>query len=360
MRHLVALLGRGEAPADGIADYCSFLGEALVRRGVEYKQIRVPWAEEGWLPSLRRLWRESNAWRDKWVLLQYTALAWSRRGFPLGAVVALSIAYRQGARCGVVFHEVSATRGSRVIDRLRFAFQRWVIRRLYNRSEKVIVTAPVESIHWLPGGGRNAVFVPIGANVPNGLDGKGTSVNPKGAKRTVVVYCLSNPPNLERELSDISHVMRFAARNGAKPRLVFLGRGTAEARGEIERAFEQAPAEVSNLGVQKAMEVVRILADADVMLCVRGELFPGRGSAIAGIACGLPIVAYGDAVRSFPLSEAGVRLVPYGDREALGAALAQVLDDSRLREELHVRSCRAQEKYFSWNVIAEGIDQALS
>jgi glycosyltransferase involved in cell wall biosynthesis len=360
MRHLVALLGRGDEPVDGVADYCSFLGEALERRGVEVKFVRVPWARDGWWRALRQLRRESSAWRGKWVLLQYTALGWSRRGFPLGAVAALLIARRQGARCGVVFHDVYGGHGPRWIDRVRFAFQQWVVRKLYDGAEKVIVTAPVETIRWLPGGGQKATFVPIGANIHVELRGEIDQVDHKGAWKTVVVFCLSNPPNLAREVSDISHAMRRAATNGAKPRIVFLGRGTAEAQREIEQAFEQVPVEVSNLGVQGAAEVARTLAGADAMLCVRGELFPGRGSAIAGIACGLPVVGYGDAVRSFPLSEAGVCLVPYGNREALGAALAQVLEDAELSERLRATSYQAREKYFSWNAIAEKIDQALN
>ena len=47
---------------------------------------------------------------------------------------------------------------------------------------------------------------------------------------------------------------------------------------------------------------------SDVMLCVRGEMNPTRGSAIAGIVCGLPIVGDGTSEKAFPISEAGVRL----------------------------------------------------
>jgi hypothetical protein len=54
------------------------------------------------------------------------------------------------------------------------------------------------------------------------------------------------------------------------------------------------------------------------MLCVRGKLFPRRGSALAGIACGLPIIAYAGATEGTPLAEAGIELVPYRDCEVLG------------------------------------------
>ena len=91
------------------------------------------------------------------------------------------------------------------------------------------------------------------------------------------------------------------------------------------------------------------------MLCVRGRLHPRRGSAIAGISCGLPIVGYAGAAERTPLAEAGVELVPYGDREALGRALARVLADVNLRKSLQEKSLRAQRKYFSWDVIAAAV-----
>src|SRR5207248_11051842 len=79
----IGLLGRRESPTDGVEDYCSFLGAALRRESVGLRSVRVNWAEEGWPGALRRLWGESAGWTGNWVLLQFTTLAYSRRGFPL-------------------------------------------------------------------------------------------------------------------------------------------------------------------------------------------------------------------------------------------------------------------------------------
>jgi glycosyltransferase involved in cell wall biosynthesis len=355
----IALLGRRDEAADGVEDYCTFLGEALERRGVQLLKQRVDWSGRGWPQALWQLWHASADRRGEWFLLQYTALGWSRRGFPFGAVAAIKILRRRGARCAVVFHESFGIGGPRWIDRVREACQNWVVHTLHRVAEKVVVTKPVEAISWLERGDKKATFVPIGANIPARVRRENSSTAFNEKRKTVAVFCLSDPPNQLRELDDISHALRMAAMNGAKPRVVFLGRGTAEARGEIERAFAQAPVEVTNLGHCSAEEVARALGEADVMLCVRGELLPSRGSAIAGIACGLPIVGYGNIASSFPLSEAGVQLVPYGNREALGAALAQVVSDTGLCERLRAKSCAAQEKYFSWDLIAGKIVQAL-
>ena len=96
------------------------------------------------------------------------------------------------------------------------------------------------------------------------------------------------------------------------------------------------------------------------MLCVRGKLYPRRGSAIAGIACGLPIVGYAGKAEGTPLAEAGVILVPYRDRKALGMALARVLGDADLRRELQEKSLRVRGKYFSWDVIAGAYVSSMS
>jgi glycosyltransferase involved in cell wall biosynthesis len=348
----VALLGRRDTPVDGVEDYCKYLGKALARRGVSLRTARIGWADRGWVNALFRLRRDCAEWRGKWVLLQYTALGWSRRGFPIGALVTLGILKRRGARCAVVFHEPFGFCGPRWIDRIRGACQNWIVRALYRRADRSIFTAPLHTIHWLPKGSAKATFIPIGANIPEPGVHPPAAGDRNGAGKTVAVFCLSDPPNLQNELDDISQAVRAAATDGANLRVVFLGRGTAEAKNDIESAFARIPVKVSNLGLQDAGEISRILAESDVMLCVRGLLYPRRGSALAGIACGLPIIGYAGAAEGTPLEEAGIELVPYRDSEAMGRALARVLGDANLRRSLLERSRRAYTKYFSWDFIA--------
>jgi glycosyltransferase involved in cell wall biosynthesis len=347
-----ALLGRRDTPVDGVEDYCTYLGRALARRGVSLKVERVEWSDRGWLDALFRLRCNCAEWRGKWVLLQYTALSWSRRGFPMGALVTLAILRRRGARCAVVFHEPFGLSGPRWIDRIRGACQNWIVRALYLRADRSIFTAPLPTIAWLPKDSPNATFIPIGANIPEPAAHRTAAPDSNGAGKTVAIFCLSDPPNLQNELDDISRAVQAAATEGSNLRVIFIGRGTAEARNDIESAFAQIPVEVSNLGLQDAGEISRVLAESHVMLCVRGRLYPRRGSALAGIACGLPIVGYAGAAEGTPLMEAGVELVPYRDVEALGAALARVLGDMNLRESLFERSRCAYTKYFSWDFIA--------
>ena len=71
------------------------------------------------------------------------------------------------------------------------------------------------------------------------------------------------------------------------------------------------------------------------------------------VACGLPIVGFSDAETAFPITEAGVRLVPMGDREGLVRELVVVLKQQTLRETLRQRNFEATERYFSWDRIAD-------
>jgi glycosyltransferase involved in cell wall biosynthesis len=106
-------------------------------------------------------------------------------------------------------------------------------------------------------------------------------------------------------------------------RLVVLGRGSKEAENYLKDALRNVGVELSVLGLLPAEEVANILADADLMLFVRGPLSGRRGSAVAGIASGLPIVGYSGSETTFPLTEAGLELVPEGDHEALACALVE-------------------------------------
>jgi glycosyltransferase involved in cell wall biosynthesis len=355
---LILLLGKRDAPADGVQDYSEYLAEALRRHGVQTEIARADWHSQGWIRALQDLRAQGAKWNGAWVILQYTALSWSRHGFPLGALAVLKSLRRQKLRCAAVFHE-SRRQGGAKLGQVRGALQDWVIRRVYNEVDVAIFADALDEIEWLPSDRNRAVFIPIGANLPEPRLPLQPPDNEPLETQTVAIYCLSDPPNLYNELSDISKAIRVAA-NGRKLRVVFLGRGTREAQGEISRAFDGTPAEITNLGMQDAKEVSDVLVSCDVMLCVRGETNPRRGSAIAGITCGLPIVAYGTRKKAFPISEAGVRFVPYRDSEALTANLVQVLSDAPLREQLRAANRAAQEKFFSWDTIADQMIQALN
>jgi glycosyltransferase involved in cell wall biosynthesis len=360
LQSLIALLGRQDSPTDGIQDYCEFLSRALKRRGVQLTIARVDWMKKGWARAFIDLWRRSKEWRGSWIILQYTALAWSARGFPFSALAAFVVLRWRGARCAVMFHEPRRTSGARWVDRVRGACQSYVVRELYRNAEKTIFADSLETIEWLPKDDSKAVCIPIGSNIPEADPGAIQASGSHSAVRTVVVFCVTGAPHFQDEVADIAMATRGALAGGAHFRLIFVGRGTTEAEEEIARAFHDVPVEVRVMGVLSRTTVGDILAKSDAMLCVRGALFPTRGSAIAGISAGLPIVGYRGPETHFPITEGGTELVDYRDSAALGLALRRVLLDDDLRKRLKEKSLHAHAAHFSWDRIAERFLEELS
>ena len=110
----------------------------------------------------------------------------------------------------------------------------------------------------------------------------------------------------------------------------------------------------------EAEQIVKALSSSDVMLFVRAPISSRRSSAIAGIACGLPVIAYSGNETAPPITDAGVVLVSPGNNANLGEALLRVLSDADFRESLAARSRQAQREHFSWAAIAKRYAEVLS
>ena len=358
---MIALLGRADAPTDALEDYCNWLKRAIEQQGQPMELLRVPWFTRGWISGLAWAWREARNWRGRWILLQYTALGWSRRGFPLGAVITIWIARHRGAKCAIVFHDALPFAGTRWIDRLRRAVQIWAMRRLYAMSQHSIMTVPPEKCGWLPNPATKSVFIPIGAHLSGTLAKLSdiNSVREKNSPKTVAVFGVTGSPQLQPEVEFIAQIVRTAAEQLKGIRLLVMGRNAQESEAPLRAALSGSTAELEVHGVLPADEIERRLTEADALLFVRGGISSRRGSALAGIACGLPVVAYEGSETGAPITEAGVMLSPEGDRHALVNNLACVLSDDALRNDLRKRSLEARDKYFSWDVIARKFLQVL-
>jgi glycosyltransferase involved in cell wall biosynthesis len=354
------LLGRTDVPTDGVADYCRFLGQALARRGVDLKIVRAP-IEKGWLHAILDIRRMIAGWRGNWILLQYTALGWSRRGFPLGAVATLLFLRLHGITCGVVFHEAVRQYSPKEtwLSLARGTIQDSVIHALHRLSQRSIFTVPLDTISWLSVHDTKGVFIPLGANIPEPVPSNAAFQARTDEGKTVAVFCVSDQPFREREITEIAHAMRCASRAVSDLNIVFVGRGTREAQDDIARAFDGIPVKVKNLGLRGLDQVSLVLAESNAILCVRGKLNLRRASALAGIAAAVPILGYSGAATGTPLMDAGIEFVPEGDKAALGAALIRVLTDRVHWQYLHEKNLRVQHQYFSWNSIAASFESSL-
>jgi hypothetical protein len=362
MPTVVALLGRGEFPADGVADYCANLARAMKPLGYETQIERVDWFEDGWLAALAKLWRTAKRPDNPWFLLQYTAMGWSKRGFPMGSVLVLAVLRLRGARIGVMFHEPFAQGygHTRAIDRIRARLQEWTIRRLYGLSDRCIFSIPLPLAGWLPANDRKSFFIALGPNVPERLDGAMRPHAPGDMERVVSVFCLSPQPAAKVEVREIAAACRAAVSAGFRVRVVFVGRGTDDAAADVDSEFANSSVEAVNLRFKEPPEISDVIRDSDVLFCVRGFLNMRRGSALAGVACGIPVLGYAGQMERTPLMDAGIVSVPAHDVDALGRELIRLFTDASLREDLRRKNIAMQQQYFSWNAISKQYVQALS
>jgi glycosyltransferase involved in cell wall biosynthesis len=221
-----------------------------------------------------------------------------------------------------------------------------VLRAAYRWSERSIFTIDLAKVTWLLGSREKAVFIPVGANLPGAGPLSFEQSARLDGRKEVAVFCVTGGVHAQREAV-------------ASVRVVVRGRNSEAAEEPLRAALAGTGVELEIHGVLPPEAVEHRLSQADVLLFVRGGISSRRGSAIAGIVCGLPVVAYSWRETAPPVTEAGVVLVPSGDREALANALSRVLVDDAYRAQLRRRSLAAREKHFSWEAIAKRFVEAL-
>ena len=350
-QRIVALLGRRDEPTDAVEQYCLHLGEALNTRGFNLEILRVTWKERGWPKTLRNLRQRAAAWQDHWVLLQYTALAWSQRGFPFEVPRVLKAVRNAGARVGVVFHDAQPYAGRRPIDLLRKTIQQGVMRQVLSICDQAILTVPAEKLSWIPMSAKNAAFIPVGANLPLVSTASEARIHQDGMP-TVAVFGVTGGSSGPLEAARIVAAMRFAATKLGTLRLLVFGRHADLVEANLRSGLRDLPVTLRVAGVLAETDVEELLRSSDVLLFVRGPISSRRGSAVAGIACGLPVIAYAGGETAPPITDAGVVFVAAESKTAAGEALVRVLGDRDYHARLVERSRAAYEKYFSWDAIA--------
>ncbi len=351
-QRVIALLGRRDAPTDAIEEYCRYLGEALVAEDFELIIERVAWHESGWRRAVRGLGRRAKGWRGAWVLVQYTALAWSAHGFPLRFPRVLKTLKAVGVRVGVVFHDIEPNNGTRAIDRLRRRAQLHVMLKALRFSDCAIFTVPLEKTSWIKGESRKGCFIPVGANLPTSGEANSRKGISTGGKLSIAVFSITGGKSGRWEIERIVEAVRFAASRFGNLRLIVLGRNAQDAEAELKHRFRDSSVELHVLGVLPGEAVVRSLSVSDVFLFVRGPISTRRSSAIAGIACGLPVIAFEGPETAAPITEAGLAFFSQHRKGGLEDVLVHVLEDEHYRASLAQRSWLAHQQYFSWRAIA--------
>lgn len=356
-RQLIALLGRKDEPTDAVEEYCRYLGAALGTHDLQLEIKRFAWEKLGWSQAFAELQADAPNWHGQWVLVQYTALGWSARGFPQRILRVLKVLRSAGCRVAVVFHDVEPYPGIRLVDRVRHIFQVRTMRSILKLANAAIFTVPPEKLTWLAQPPTNAFFVPVGPNLPIPK-----TVTAAGFRSTLTigVFSITGGETGARETKIILDAVREASRKLGRLRLSIFGRHAELREAELRRGLQDCSVELTVEGVVDPEGVVQRLSECDVLLFVRGPISSRRSSAIAGIACGLPVIAFSGSETAAPITEAGVLLVPNNSSEALHFALIRVLADPILRADLASRSRAAYQQHFSWSAIADRFAALLS
>ena len=351
---VTALLGKRDVPTDAVEQYCRYLGAALQSHDFQLEIRRVPWEIHGWRDALKALHLEAAAWGGRWVLVQYTALAWSSRGFPLKFLRVLKILKSAGARIAIVFHDSEPFRGPRLVHRLRTRVQLHIMRRALAAADLAIFTLSPEKISWLAGSSSRAHFIPVGPNLPIPMPPENvlSRAHLTSGTPTIGVFTITGGEPGAREAKIILAAVRHAAQKVGKLHLSVFGRHAELRETTLREGLKDLPVEISAEGVLDDQQVIERLRAADVLLFVRGAITTGRSSAIVGIACGVPMIAYVGKQTAWPITDAGVLLVTPGNLDELHDALVRVLSEPELRASLRRCSNHVYREHLSWPAIA--------
>ncbi len=264
----------------------------------------------------------------------------------------IKVLHDAGVRIGVVYHDAQPYSSSRAVDKLRCFVQQRTMRQAMRSSDQAILTVPAEKLSWIASELKKVVFIPVGANLSLLAPPDSDSVLRQDETPTVAVFGVTGGTAGQHEVSQITAAVRFAAEKLGKVRLLVFGRNADSAQSSLQESLRGLPVALHVSGVLTETDVEKLLRSSDVLLFVRGSISSRRGSAIAGIACGLPVIAFAGSETAAPITDAGVVLVPGGNKTALGEALVRVLSDREYHSRLAERSRAAYKNHFSWSAIA--------
>jgi glycosyltransferase involved in cell wall biosynthesis len=215
-----------------------------------------------------------------------------------------------------------------------------------------VVTIPTGSIPWLKR--ARSASIPVGSNIPPAtapMDGR------SGGPFTVAVFGVT-AGNME-EATEIAQVVNGVQDVIGRTRLLVMGRGAVEAEPVLKGLIRNTDAAIAVTDVMSAEAIRSELGRAHALLFLRGPLSSRRGSAVAALAQGLPVVGFEGDETGPPMTEAGVSLVKQGDSAGLVGALVRLAQDPDWWAAQRERSTRAYDRHFRWDRIAQRFEELL-
>lgn len=191
--------------------------------------------------------------------------------------------------------------------------------------------------------------------IHNGIDTEVFAPQPHIERQQQLIVATASA---DQPLKGLHFLLRaFANLRGQYPQLSLIVVGKPKPGGATERLIER-------LQLGEALQFVHGISTEELValyakatLAVVPSLYEGFGlPAGEAMACGTPLVsADGGALPE--ITGDAARVVPAGDEQALQHAIAELLADPVLREDLSVRGRQRIEKMFSWKVAAVEMTQ---
>ena len=229
------------------------------------------------------------------------------------------------------------------------------MRELVRTADHAFVTLPPDDLPWLKHSSLATVtFVPVGSNIPPLIVEQ--SASREDHVFTIAVFGVGPERG---EIGEIAEITRTVARELGALSVVLLGRGSAEAAPLFRKLTGECAISLLVTGLAPPEEISNYLNRADALLFLRGEVSTRRGTAIAAIAHGLPVVGYGGKDTNWPITEAGLILGSVGDIACLAKGLIDLAQDPSLRDSLRDRNRAAYRNYFSWDRVAAIVEESL-
>ena len=188
---------------------------------------------------------------------------------------------------------------------------------------------------------------------------RGSFLFTMGFPRSLFLGLRRWPAAQNREVNAIAHAVRHACAKIGELQLLVLGRGGKEAESLLRDRLASSGVRLRVDGLRSEREIsVAWLAVTSCCLC-EGRSSSRRGSGLAALACGLPIVAYQGNETACPLTEAGIAFVRQDDLVSLGNQLSALLLDRERRLDFGARNLAVFRQWFAWDRIAERWIDAL-
>lgn len=344
--------------ADGVGDHAAGLAAALADHAIAAPLLRVPWHEVGGVAGLRLIDASLRSARPDRVILHYSHLAWSERGWPLGLLAALAVC-RRHAPVLLWVHDPDRSGTSGWRDAAHSAAKAAGLQAGARLAKHTVVAIERERVYWATARRRSRLTMipstgPVGRADPR----------PPDDKFTVSAFGLNvgSGAGEAGPLLDIGREL-VAALGTDQVRVRLLGAGDTPAARALADALHAAGVDVDRPGYLEPDELGGRLVASHAFVMVRAGLSTRNSSTASALACGLPVVGYEGPETGAPLRDAAV-IVPRAAGApvpvpALVQALLEIAHDPYRRAELSSSSHRVYDQHYAWDVVAEQVAALL-